>query len=202
MYSDESGSISYLNRNKKFVVALIIPANPRKFKNDLKRIKLKFCKANGLSPKTEIKGSSLTDEQLEIFFNHFINDLRVFYSTLDCNSCSENMLLNPKITHNFMLGKIFERFYDNHIVSNGVDSVADLTIDNVNNGVKHLMSTEVYLNTTFGLKNPSLISNVQYVDSSHHISVQAVDIFSHYFYRKYCKNIEVLHPNISVRKVH
>lgn len=198
-YSDESGSIPKTRLNKRFVVVFVVPNNPRELMNSFKRVKLKYLINKGLSPKTEVKGKDLTDNEIEWFFNNYINRIKLYYAWIDSTTVKEKMLSNSNLTHNFMTSSLIERFYDENICE---DSEIDLNIDNVNSGVGSLNSLEDHINLTYFQENPSLHVNVQYWDSKVHSLIQFTDIMSNYVYRQIWRSNFPSGPNISERKIY
>lgn len=183
IYIDESGNLGVDGRY--FVIAAILPSNPKRVKNLVKNCCLHIGKETGTIP-VELKGSDLSLPQRQNFINRLISkdDFSCSYIVADKNHLLPKILEDKNVCFNYLASHLLKP------ILKGLSEDAQIIFDNHTVKVTSLNSLEDYIKieayTKWGFQHDL---SIEFKDSKNYRNLQAVDVLSNTIYRKFDKNV-------------
>jgi len=194
VYIDESGSMTHdirIEKNKFFIITLILVEKPDKLKRVYKRFVQKYHnelknidKNNKMFTGNkffELKGSVFTPEMKKNFVNYFCrnNYFEVLYIKIENSKATQNLYKNKARAFNYILKLAFEYLNNRSIV--GRTWVLNIDERNVKTEAKHQLKEFLYTELSAGKDIVDEIS-VHYFDSCNNRLIQVADVFSNILY--------------------
>ena len=199
IYIDESGSINNkINKNKDFIIALIVPTN----KKSLERVYKRFISSNLEVLKSidknnkmfrngkfrELKGAQL-DKPLKQKFVRFFSEKKhfeIYYIRIKNRYLSEDFCKNTARVFNYVLRLTLQHLIINNFIN---QEDINLQLDERNEKTETKYFLENYLNTELFLGGITKGKfTVCYFDSANNKFIQIADVFSNLLFSQILTN--------------
>lgn len=182
IFIDESGNLG--KQGRFFVITCLIPKNPNRLKNLVKKCRVIFGE-NGI-PLKELKGFNLDFLQKQYFVNRLIstNDFEFAYIVADKYHLDQNLITKKNICFNYLTAHLLKS------IVKSSDEDIQIICDNRDVKVSSGRALEEYLQieayAKWGFKHQITL---QYENSTNVNHLQCVDVISNIISGRYFLNL-------------
>lgn len=203
---DESGNLHKNSDVRYFVIGGYLTNNSHKARAVFKKKIIEYKKVKNLGAVTEIKGSSVKDEEKVEILSTVCNRLKKnnFFIPVLIVIDKKNLkkeIEEVNILYNYFIKLLIKRL--NNLQYINEDDKLKIKLDNKTIKVGSVNTLEEYLVAEFYFEN-FILDKVQYLDSSQKYEIQLADFICNHYWRlfekknrqknkKKCKNIEILY---------
>ena len=196
IYIDESGNLG-TGGGRFFVITALIPQNPKRIKNIIKRVFVRFY--SGQTAINEIKGFYLKWEQKQEILNLLKSkdDFTCSYIVADKKHLTPEILNDKNICYNYLANFLFKPLVK------GATGDIQVILDNHTVKVASINSLQDYIKieayTKWGFKGKMTF---EHKNSKDYKNLQAVDVLSNIIWQRYSYDKEHLYNLIEKHFLH